>query len=806
MLTLLFSSKSLVRFLTFFVLSVSCISVAVAQKSGVTVSGKELYNRIKTFSLTGGAADVSGLVLKRDRAVMIFNGTFYFAAPVEGRVTGAVFVGQGTFQAAVPPSEFEKNNVKRLLNSDSVQSDFKTAVLRFSDDTFDVIGKNKRDASPTEQAQKMASEIDGRMLRETGANLASRITLSIVNGENPGFFFANFDGGNLDRFSFFFDAQTRIPTAYFDINAGEKGLILAYKSLINANETLMAFHGLEDYQSGTVAYSDVNDLVDITDYKMDVDLRNPKNKLGLKTTVSMNARFPNLRAVPFFIGESLGEYEKQRLKKQMRLKSVRSGGEELEAVQEDWEGAVTVFLPKATAVNQKLELTFEFEGDFLRQPEFAIINKCFYPASNTTWYPRHGYLDRATYNFTYKHSKNLKVASVGMRQSEEPDAEDKESVVTRYAMKYPISLATFALGPFERHSEMLKLDDKSVTPIPLEFNSLPGGIAAIKEDFILAELNNSVRYFHALFGQYPYENFSATFHPYGFGQGFPSMLMIPSTDRANKFTYSFISHETAHQWWGNIVAWRSYRDQWLSEGFAEYSGVLYTSLRENPKAARKLVDYMRDSLKLPPQTVNGAGKGKLFEVGPIILGQRLNTTKTAGAYQTLIYNKGALVLRMLHFLMSNPVNGDDKAFYEMMKDFVERYRNRVASTDDFRMVANEHFVKTPIAQKYRLTDLNWFFRQWVYQTELPSYQLEYTFENQPDGSVILSGNVLQENATEKWLMPLPLILTLGENKFAGGTVIAYGPKTPFKIKLPTKPLKVELDPQRWVLSEKTSSD
>ena len=40
-----------------------------------------------------------------------------------------------------------------------------------------------------------------------------------------------------------------------------------------------------------------------------------------------------------------------------------------------------------------------------------------------------------------------------------------------------------------------------------------------------------------------------------------------------------MSHETAHQWWGNIVAWRSYRDQWLSEGFAEYSGVLYTAIR-----------------------------------------------------------------------------------------------------------------------------------------------------------------------------------------------------------------------------------
>lgn len=354
-------------------------------------------------------------------------------------------------------------------------------------------------------------------------------------------------------------------------------------------------------------------------------------------------------------------------------------------------------------------------------------------------------------------------------------------------------------------SEMLKLGDKSETPIPLEFNSLPGSIVEIKEDFVLAELNNSVRYFNALFGKYPYDNFGATFHPYGFGQGFPSMLMLPRTNLADKYTYSFIAHETAHQWWGNIVAWRSYRDQWLSEGFAEYSGVLYTSLRENPKAALNLVDEMRESIRLPPRNeVGGNGKGKLFEVGPLILGQRLNTTKTGGAYQTLIYNKGALVLRMIHFLMTNPTTGDDKEFYATMQDFVERNRNQVASTDDFRAVANEHFVKTQIAQKYNLKDLNWFFKQWVYQTALPSYRLEYTIENQSNNSVIVSGNVIQENAGDKWLMPLPLVFTFGEGKFAGGTVVAYGPTTPFKITLPAKPVKVELDPNKWVLSEKTS--
>jgi hypothetical protein len=183
-----FQNKFRTRILLFFFLATFGVSAVVAQNSGASLSGSEIYNQLKAFSLSGGSAEVSGLVLKRDRATMIFNGTFYFSAPIGGRVTGAVFIGQGTFQAPVPPSDFEKNNVKRLLNADTVQSDFKTAVLRFTDDTFEVIGKDKRDALPTEQARNLASAIEPRILKETGVNISSRLALSIINRENPGSF------------------------------------------------------------------------------------------------------------------------------------------------------------------------------------------------------------------------------------------------------------------------------------------------------------------------------------------------------------------------------------------------------------------------------------------------------------------------------------------------------------------------------------------------------------------------------------------------------------------------------------------
>jgi hypothetical protein len=760
-----------------------------------------LYNQTRLFALTGGAVDVKGLVLKKDRIQLTLDGIVYLSAQTHGHFTGAVFIGDGKFVAETPPNDFEKGNLKRLIGADVVESDFKTAVFRFTDDTAQQLGA-VRNEPVNDRAQKLALDTERRMLRETGANLSARIVMSILNGEKPGFFFANFDGGKRGRFSLLLDHQTRIPVANFGINAGEKGLLFSYSDLIMDSEVWTAFYSLQDYERKQVQYSDANDLINITGYDMEVDLREHKKRLRLVTRVNAETLHPNLRAISFNIGENLGVFEDRRLKKQMRVKSVKRAGTDLATAQEDWEGGFTVFLSEpVVAAGVNLELDMELEGDFMYD---ASIQDCHYPRSNETWFPRHGYLDRATFNLTYRHPKRLKIASGGARLSEEQNPEEKDSTIVKYQLKQPVPLVTFALAPFQRHLETIKWE-KGGAPTPLEFNSLSGSVRAIKEDFILAEMNNSVRYFTVHFGDYPYPVFNAAFHPFGFGQGFPSLLMIPGADRANKFTYSFIAHETAHQWWGGIVAWRSYRDQWLSEGFAEYSGMLYTGMRDGRGSKDELISRARESLRVPPITATGPGKGRLVDVGPLILGHRLNTTKTFGAYQTLIYDKGALVLRMLHFLMSDPGSGNGQPFFDMMSDFVTRYRNQTASTDDFRSVVNEHFARTPIAKKYRLQDLNWFFQQTVYETALPGYEMQYKIEDQPDGKVLVSGTMTQQNTPAHWAMILPVVFTFGNNQHASGTVLVDGPSTPFQIRLPMRPKKVELDPEHWILSEKTST-
>jgi aminopeptidase N len=102
-------------------------------------------------------------------------------------------------------------------------------------------------------------------------------------------------------------------------------------------------------------------------------------------------------------------------------------------------------------------------------------------------------------------------------------------------------------------------------------------------------------------------------------------------------------------------------------------------------------------------------------------------------------------------------------------------------------------------------NLNWFFRQWVYQTGLPSYRLEYALEDQAGGGTLVTGTLFQDNVAADWMMPLPVVFTFAGDRAGRALVVARGPSTPVELRLPERPRTVELDPDAWVLSEKTET-
>lgn len=796
------------HFLTGILLCTPYSALAQSPPSPDLSDANAIYAQLKAASLTPEAFVLENFVLKRDRVTMTFStGTLCLGPPVAGRVRIAVFIGSGTFHAEPPPMEFERENVRRLLKADDVTTDFKSAVFRFTDDTDELLLMSNRSSAPQPaHAARLAAELEPRLLEETGMNVSARQLESILNKETPGFFLAQFEGGKRGRFTFLFDPQAHVPVNNFAINGGETGLIFAYDSSIYFNDVWMAFYTQADYAKGSAPYSDAFNLVDSPLDTLTLDLLEPQKILGLHAKLDLVSRVNGLRVLPMSIGEGLGNYEDARRKKQMHVLGARlADGTPLSFFQEPWESGFTIAFPSPVPKGKTLTVEIDLHGDFMMESD--RVAGTYFPRSTTTWYPRHGYLARSKFDILMLHRKRERVVSVGEFVKDDPVSGSKDHFLAEFRMDQPIGFASFAAGPYEIHKDSAKQQNGTV--LPIEFYSMPSRVTAIKEDFILAELNNSIRYFSAIFGEYPYPVFRGAYHPFPFGQGFATTIMIPGADRADRHTYSFIAHETSHQWWGDMVLWRSYRDQWLSEGFADYSGLLYTQLRDKTSSEKDLIKEAREALKMPPRTLTGIGPGRLADVGPLIMGHRVENRETHGAYSALIYKKGALVLRMLHFLFTNPQTGDGQPFFDMMTDFVRRYKNSTASTEQFFAVANEHVKSTPLAQKYGYANLNWFIHQWVIQTYLPSYELAYHIEDDTagGGAVILKGELSQTGVpeSEKWFMPLPLLIHLPGGKTARGTVAVMGGRSPFAIKLPQRPEKVELDPDLWVLSEKTST-
>src|SRR5689334_22816981 len=217
-------------------------SYALEAVSNTEIDVTALYQQLQTQNFTKSVF-LENVPFARDRVRINFgSGMMYFGEPVAGKIRSAVFLGSGSIQAS-PPEGFEKDNVRRLLKAEEISSDFKTIVMRFTDDTADklISAGHLQQSSVPEQLKRLAQDLCPRLLKETGMNVSARQIESIINHEDPGIFLAQFDGGRRGRFTYLFDPQSRIPVNSFGINAGEKGLIFAYDENIFANDVWLAF-------------------------------------------------------------------------------------------------------------------------------------------------------------------------------------------------------------------------------------------------------------------------------------------------------------------------------------------------------------------------------------------------------------------------------------------------------------------------------------------------------------------------------------------------------------------------------------
>jgi aminopeptidase N len=328
-------------------------------------------------------------------------------------------------------------------------------------------------------------------------------------------------------------------------------------------------------------------------------------------------------------------------------------------------------------------------------------------------------------------------------------------------------------------------------------------------DAALADAQNAVRIYNAYFGKLPFTRIAMSQQPAAnFGQAWPTLVYMPylayidTTQRnqligtrggTDNFWRYVAPHEIAHQWWGHIIGWDSYHDQWMSEGFAEFSSSLYVQfIRGN----EKFVDFWEELRKQIVEASPATRDRKPYTVGPVTQGYRLNNGKTGGVARFLIYPKGAYILHMLRMMMYAQNKGGDVRFQEMMKDFVKTHFNHAVSTEDFKAIVEKHM--TPEMNVTGNGKMDWFFNQWVYGTQVPAYKLEYKVAS--DGT--LSGKVTQSGVSDDFVMLVPLYIDMGKGwaklgaaRMTGNTSIEIK-----DIKLPAVPKRVAVCAMNDVLA------
>ncbi|MBX9981332.1 MAG: M1 family metallopeptidase [Mycobacterium gordonae] len=273
---------------------------------------------------------------------------------------------------------------------------------------------------------------------------------------------------------------------------------------------------------------------------------------------------------------------------------------------------------------------------------------------------------------TYRAIANGKLVSSRARASQ---------TVWTYEQPEPTStyLVTLQIGVYEQ----VRL---ARTPVPIRA-ALP---ARLKDNFDhdFARQPDMMELFIELFGPYPLAD-GYTVVVTDDALEIPLEAQGISIFGANHCTGTraserLIAHELAHQWFGNSVTARRWRDIWLHEGFASYAEWLWSE-RSGGRSCDALARYHHDQLRQKPQDL------LLADPGPQAM------------FDDRVYKRGALTLHALRGQL-----GDDK-FFALLKDWTTRYRHGTATTDDF----------TGLAANYSDESLRPMWDAWLYSTEVP---------------------------------------------------------------------------------------
>lgn len=790
------------------------------------------YDAVRNAKLDGRKVAVTNFTFERDAFLVTLNGTLHLIAPVADKTFGAVFIGQGSYELR-PALVAEQRQLGIYTNDEKLT----TLTDTFDDAVFFASGlvngaqkvSAAQSGTPDGRASDLYDDYLKRQRKDLHTNVHIRILQELVDGGMEPLFFAWVDGKKHPPAVLAVDPRGWDQTLRIDGMGGEQAVMFVTTGDRSGFWYSSRLHSEIMKGQGVV----IPRAADAEHYLVDAKIE--RAELTGTTTVTFTPGM-NLRVLAIDLAPRL-----RISAASFADASAPDAWTPVAWIQEkhDEDPDAAIVFPAALQKGKKYLLKLAYGGKEVLEDagggNFTVLRR-------TSWYPNVGtFEDLANFELRFRTPEKFEIVSVGTETENKVAGGERVAV---WKTSNPIRVAGFNYGKFKKLSTPDKVSGMTVdvytnpgTPdIIRDINRMLEAAVAISQSgdmeegmyvgpghiqvntaklaqSAMADGVNTARTGNIYFGPLADKTVSITQQEqWFFGQSWPSLIYMPflafldGTTRntlglngAKDFIDSVGAHEFAHQWWGHQVGWRGYRDQWLSEGFAEFTSALVLQQSGGWNTYNAFWERARKNIV---EKGRGATRPH-FEAGPITQGWRLETWQTPGAYDAIVYSKGAYVVHMLRMTMQDHSKKNrDEAFMAMMKDFATTYAGRNPSTVDFQRIVEKH--ATPTLKLTQDGKLDWFFNQWVYGTSIPKYASKIDFQDVGGGKYKVTGSITQSEVPNDFIVVMPIYAHFDKTAYAQvGAVPVLGSSTKnftFEVPLPKKPQKFTINATHDILS------
>ena len=801
-------------------------------------SAEELFLQLGSVGLDPSrvyhARDIS-----LDRAafhITLRDGAIGFLQDVAGHVTGAFYEGDGEI-LLTPPNQVERSSMMLQTGAAILEETFTTAYFRFNDTTFVEMqpylspGDNPQDfIAHWDSVAKNLAQTDALRLFMTFSRSLSGPAPKIEGGspDDDRFLHARMQGRTKGTFDIYFDSN--VPEQVWaaqprNVAEGTFYDIWTSFSFLPKTKSVGAATDIAAQEGRASA-------LDITLCKIRTQVT-PPTRIDADAVLDLTIRQGGQHAAIFELARTLV------------IKQVDADGHPVEFIHNPAiEGTqlsrrgndlVAVVFPEPTRTGQKIKLHFVYGGEVLSEAGPGLL----YVGDRGTWYPNRG-MAMSNFDLEFHYPPGWTLVATGKR-ADLPSGNLPSPVpeqASRWVSERPIPFAGFNLGKFKEATARSgdipiaaygtgsvekgfpEADQKVEITNPGGRNHrLDSAVALPSErpsparnaEMVASKAAQAVDFFSRRYGPYPYGSLALTQMPGNLSQGWPSLVFLSSLsfltpeersalhfDQVDKVLIgSVIAHETAHQWWGDLVSWSDYRDQWISEGLANYSALMLLE-SEDPRDFHAVMNKYRDDL---------LSKNKdgipLMQDGPVTLGGRLSCSQFPQGYIAISYGRGTWLFHMLRTMMrdseKNPSPGDvDEPFVRALRRVRERYQGKPITTRELLQVFEEDLPHSLWYEGHK--SLDWFYQDWINGVDIPHFELKNIKYTDKGAATSVSGILVQKDAPKDFVTSVPIYASRGSALVLLGRVFADGPETPFHLSAPAKTNKIVIDPHQTVLS------